>query len=157
MELLKEKAPEKITVTELIKKADISRGTFYRHYQDVPALWEDICQVIRDAYCAWLSPYFQTDSPKEPDSYTRNIYRYIYDIMLEDNYPQYLMNIVLQVFYERIKCYISESNLYSEEEIQILSTFIVGGLWEARKKYSEAPFIAEIIYMLANANLHDHD
>lgn len=42
MELLKEKDLEKITVTDIIKRADINRGTFYAHYQDVRAVIEQI-------------------------------------------------------------------------------------------------------------------
>lgn len=34
IELLKEKPANKITVTDIINKADISRGTFYLHFQD---------------------------------------------------------------------------------------------------------------------------
>jgi AcrR family transcriptional regulator len=34
------KAPEKITVTDIIRTAGIVRSTFYDHYQDIPALLE---------------------------------------------------------------------------------------------------------------------
>ncbi len=36
MELIQEKDVEKITVTDIITRADINRGTFYAHYQDIP-------------------------------------------------------------------------------------------------------------------------
>ena len=42
MELLKEKRPEKITVTDIVKRADINRSTFYAHYADVRALIDEI-------------------------------------------------------------------------------------------------------------------
>ena len=38
--LLKEKEMEKITVSDVIKKAGIVRSTFYNHYENVPALVE---------------------------------------------------------------------------------------------------------------------
>ena len=34
LELLKEKDIYKVTVTDICKKADINRGTFYSHYKD---------------------------------------------------------------------------------------------------------------------------
>lgn len=40
--LLREKPMTKITVTELCQRADINRATFYKHYQDVPDLMENI-------------------------------------------------------------------------------------------------------------------
>lgn len=35
LSLLKDRPMEKITVTEICKLADINRGTFYQHYQDI--------------------------------------------------------------------------------------------------------------------------
>ena len=40
LELLKEKPVAKITVKEVCEKADINRGTFYKHYQDCYDLLE---------------------------------------------------------------------------------------------------------------------
>ena len=42
MELLREKRLEKITVTDIVNRADINRSTFYAHYTDVKALIEEI-------------------------------------------------------------------------------------------------------------------
>ena len=36
--VLKEKGIEKITVTDIIKRAGIVRSTFYNHYENIPAL-----------------------------------------------------------------------------------------------------------------------
>jgi len=41
-QLMQEKELEKITVTDIIKLADINRGTFYAHYQDTRAVIEQI-------------------------------------------------------------------------------------------------------------------
>lgn len=40
--LIHEKEINKITVSDIIREADISRGTFYAHYSDVPAVVEQI-------------------------------------------------------------------------------------------------------------------
>lgn len=40
--ILKEKDLDKITVTDVIKKAGIVRSTFYNHYENIPALVSDI-------------------------------------------------------------------------------------------------------------------
>ena len=36
--LVKEKKPDRITVSDITKTAGIARSTFYNHYQDVPSL-----------------------------------------------------------------------------------------------------------------------
>ena len=45
-ELLKEKDFEKITVTDIVKKADVNRSTFYAHYPDVLGVIEEIQEEI---------------------------------------------------------------------------------------------------------------
>ena len=42
LEELKTKPYSKITVTELCKKAEINRGTFYLHYCDIDDVLDDI-------------------------------------------------------------------------------------------------------------------
>lgn len=42
LELLREKNYEKITVTDIVNRADINRSTFYAHYPDVRGLVEEI-------------------------------------------------------------------------------------------------------------------
>jgi len=42
VELMEEKDLKKITVTDIVNRADINRGTFYAHYQDTRAVIEQI-------------------------------------------------------------------------------------------------------------------
>ena len=46
-DLLLEKPLDKITVTDIVNRAQINRGTFYAHYTDIPGV---IDQLIRDAF-----------------------------------------------------------------------------------------------------------
>lgn len=46
LELLKEKPFEKITVTDIVKQADINRSTFYAHYPDVRGLVEALMDNV---------------------------------------------------------------------------------------------------------------
>lgn len=48
LELLKEKTFEKITVTDIVKRADINRSTFYAHYPDVMGLMEEMMNEVID-------------------------------------------------------------------------------------------------------------
>lgn len=48
-ELLNEKDMAKITVTDIVERANISRGTFYAHYLDVYDLYSAILQNIVEA------------------------------------------------------------------------------------------------------------
>ena len=52
-DLLQEKPLDKITVTDVVTKADINRGTFYAHYRDIPDVVDHLIQqtfsMLRDA------------------------------------------------------------------------------------------------------------
>ena len=46
LELLREKPFEKITVTDIVNRADINRSTFYAHYPDVRGLVEALVETL---------------------------------------------------------------------------------------------------------------
>ena len=52
IELLSKKSLDKITVRDLTEQTGISRNTFYYHYQDIPALLEDILEKDADRVIA---------------------------------------------------------------------------------------------------------
>ncbi len=74
-EMLKKSPVEKISVTELAKEAQINKGTFYLHYQDIYALYNEIRndflqEMIRSMdYC----PLLLTDPEKFLARFTENL------------------------------------------------------------------------------------
>ena len=57
IKLMQEKDLEKITVTDVITLADINRGTFYAHYQDIRAVIEQIENDIIEKMIGVLSEF----------------------------------------------------------------------------------------------------
>lgn len=57
IELMQEKELEKITVTDIVKRADINRGTFYAHYQDTHAVIEQIGNDIISKLIEFLDEF----------------------------------------------------------------------------------------------------
>lgn len=55
LELLNEKTFEKITATDIIKRADINRSTFYSHYPDAKGLMDEIVGDISIVFQNMLS------------------------------------------------------------------------------------------------------
>ena len=55
LELLNEKTFEKITATDIIKRADINRSTFYAHYPDAKGLMDEIVGDIAVVFQNLLS------------------------------------------------------------------------------------------------------
>ena len=48
-DLLQEKPLDKITVTDVVNRAQINRGTFYAHYADIPDVIQNTFSGIQDA------------------------------------------------------------------------------------------------------------
>lgn len=64
--LLKEKSLDKIKIAELCKCANVSRGTFYLHYEDVPQLFgEYFEELTNDLRKAYYEPYVLTQNKIE--------------------------------------------------------------------------------------------
>lgn len=68
VDLMQEKNLEKITVTDIITRADINRGTFYAHYQDTRAVIEQIENEIIEKMLEFLGElryknFFQNPLP----------------------------------------------------------------------------------------------
>ena len=61
--LLKEKPLEKVSIAELCREANVNRGTFYLHFQDVPELFEMYFEEITiDLKKAYYEPLHLTNN-----------------------------------------------------------------------------------------------
>lgn len=75
MELLKEKSFEKITVTDIVKCADINRSTFYAHYPDVMGLLDEMQEEILAFTEQYLKTVNFSDLLENPEHYLQLIVR----------------------------------------------------------------------------------
>ena len=77
IELLQTKPLEKITVTGIVEKAELNRGTFYAHYADInmliQSMEDEIVQALYDLLSDAESPYLL----KEPLSLFLKISEYL--------------------------------------------------------------------------------
>lgn len=60
MELIIKIPVHKITVTELAKKAEISKGTFYLHYLDIFDLYNKLVKDTVTKIAGWTAPPCRT-------------------------------------------------------------------------------------------------
>lgn len=66
VELVLEKDLEKITVKNIVERAEISRGTFYAHYADINAVMEEIENEIMGTMVELLNDYRAIDLIQNP-------------------------------------------------------------------------------------------
>lgn len=64
--LMQQKEFQSITVTDVVREADINRGTFYAHYRDIYDLREKIESEMIDDFCAMLDDIHPNTVPLYP-------------------------------------------------------------------------------------------
>ena len=77
MQLLKEKDLSKITVTDIVKRADLNRATFYAHYPDVRGVTEEIENEIIEKMLGVLEEFRYTNFFRNPTPLLLKISRYL--------------------------------------------------------------------------------
>ena len=132
-DLLQEKPLEKITVTDVVRRADINRGTFYAHYRDIPDVVDHLIQQTFSAITDVLSA--QTElSPR----FGSSILMKIQNIMEEDLffYQKILNSSAASLMQDRLVEILCDYLLQNkdafyqgdQEEYELMIRFCAGGL-----------------------------
>ena len=132
-DLLQEKPLDKITVTDVVRRADINRGTFYAHYADIP----DVIQHLVDqTFCRIRSAVPEDHRPMTdmPEIMLRRVqtvleedlefYRKVMASSISGMLVEKLCSIVLDYLLEHEK----ELSTLSHEEFLFMMRFCTGGL-----------------------------
>ena len=104
MELLKEKDFEKITVTDIVNRADINRSTFYAHYRDIYAVVEEIQDEIVNCSVELLSALKYKSIFKDPMPFLQTLIapvvenRELYKLLWQSNFAQQQLEKLKKVF-----------------------------------------------------------
>lgn len=133
LELMKEKPIDKITPTELCRRANINRNTFYSHYYTA----REVLNEVEADFAAQIIEYLQTQSTEETRSVThmlREICRIIYKqqdlckILLSDNGdPAFFETLISNGKPFILDGWRAEGVDLNEREIELLFSFIVNG------------------------------
>ena len=132
-DLLTEKPLDKITVTDVVNRADINRGTFYAHYKDIPDVVDHLIQqtfaAIRDAV---------TEQPVTADNVGAVLLGTVqaileadmdfYQKILRSNASAILQEQLVQIVMEFMLEHKDQFYPGSQEEYQTAIIFCAGGL-----------------------------
>ena len=157
-DLLMEKPLDKITVTELVRRADINRGTFYAHYKDIPDVVEHLIRqtfsVLQDAMISGSA---------EQDQVAHTLLCTLQVILSEDLvfYRKILNSNAAAILQERLVEVVSEFMLEhrerfyrgSPEEYQLAIRFCAGGLSNLYRDWFDGklPYTLEELTQVAEA------
>lgn len=135
MELLKEKEFEKITVTDIVKRADINRSTFYAHYPDVFGVIDEIQQEVLDYTQKVLDDMNFNNFFNDPKPFLKEIVK-----IAEDNHELYRLlsssNMLVKQL-QKLKMLLIERTIKTMEvpsqyvdpfEFEFMVRFFMGGV-----------------------------
>ncbi|MGN1164151.1 MAG: TetR/AcrR family transcriptional regulator [Candidatus Ornithospirochaeta sp.] len=88
LSLMTEKPFDKITITDIVKKADINRGTFYAHYENTSEVLKSISTSVMDEMSSAFRARNNSDALWNPRGYLKQIS----DFFLSD--PDYFARLV---------------------------------------------------------------
>jgi AcrR family transcriptional regulator len=108
VDLTKEKDVDKITVMDIVNRADINRGTFYAHYKNVSAVSEQIGNEIISALFEYLDEFKDSRMIENPLPFLTNIARFLeqdlefYRVLINSQLSMTFMNNLKILFVDKI-------------------------------------------------------
>ena len=134
-ETLKEKSFEKITVTDIVKKADINRSTFYAHYPDVMGLLDEIQEEILDYTQKFMGEIDFSDFFDNPKPYLQNIVKLVsennelYRLLMTSAMASKQLDKLKSILIDRTIKTLDASDMFrSPFEMEFAIRFFMGGI-----------------------------
>jgi len=132
--LMKKDALNKITVSDICKKADIGRGTFYLHYDDVYDLYENIENELFATLVDIFDSAFPTTKVENSEKLTKELTSYIeknkgvFKILIRSDNGNSMYKLK-KLFYQKVfaedsKILLNKDDYYNMSE----SIFVVSGI-----------------------------
>lgn len=134
VKLMREKELSKITVSDVIREADISRGTFYAHYTDIESVIEQIETEELEKLLAFVDAIRESESKKSTVFFIRSICEYLardkeyYKMLTHTNIMHNFIQRLINIYYETTAKNIVESNEnISQTDADIYLTYTSAG------------------------------
>lgn len=136
LSLLKEKELSKITVTDIIRRTDLNRGTFYAHYPDVRGVIEEIEDETIEKLLSVLGDFHYDNFFQNPVPVLLKVNRYLEEDL--EFYRTMIMFVGTDNIFEKIK---SSYRKYMLEKSDIPESVRYSIMYEMRGTF----FIAGIL------------
>lgn len=141
LELLKEKSLEKITVTDIVNRADINRSTFYAHYADIRALTEEIQSEFVERAIALVKDMDFRELPHSPVPFLRKLVeianenRELYTIVGKTAMTMHQLEKIKVLVEKALKLSEIPEEIRNQRNFRIRLHFFVGGIINVYQQY----------------------
>ncbi len=133
--LMHEKDLNKITVSDIIREADISRGTFYAHYPDIYSVLEQIeTEELKKMINLVNKSREENSSIHDSTEFLTVICKYLYEdfdyykMLLQSSFLNNFLNRLIEVYYESTVAMLLEKDPKKDlSEAVLYLTFTTAG------------------------------
>ncbi len=154
-QLLKNVPADKITIKQLCQEANISRGTFYAHYEDYPAFLFSLHNLLIHRYMETFSVYHfdkNTEDFLQKQFETIRENRNLFSLLFLPGFDS-VRDQCMQAEKELIlPAWLSRSDI-SPEEAEVIFTFMIHGMFAIYRLWLRSDFSMdekEIIQLMDN-------
>lgn len=158
-DLLKEKPFEKITVTDIVKQADINRSTFYAHYPDVRGLVEELLNEVVDRSVELVRDIDYRKIFEDPGVFLAGLLEIglenmdIYKLLGNSDFALRQMESIKTVFLEKaVEAVEIPEQIRSSNSYRIHINFFIGGILNTFQQWMKGNLdcsVEEIMEQLA--------
>lgn len=148
--LIHQKEINKITVSDVIREADISRGTFYAHYPDIQSVFEQIeTEEVKKLVNLVNRTKDSNSDIKDTEAFLSIICNHIYDdfdyykmLMHSSFLNNYLCRIIDIYYEETFATLMSMDKSNDEAKVNIYLTYVSSGAKETIISWLEGRIIS---------------
>ncbi len=141
-ELLEEKEYNKITVTDIVKKADLNRSTFYAHYVDIRAITEELENEVINKMMELLKKFEFKNFFNNPTPLLLEISRFLesneaeYRILLKINDTEIFLKKLRDIFSNYMRLDTDIPNYLSDTKmVNLRISYFSGGIINMYQDY----------------------
>ena len=134
VELLNEKDVNQITITDIAKKANINRKTFYNYYSDAYEVMEEIENLTVEAF---INNMGTVEFTKMADFLTESFIKFtetvnkdleFFNLLFKTNNRSFLIVKIVEALKEYVQKRIEESNELDMRRFEVVSNFYLSGV-----------------------------
>lgn len=127
LKLLDEKPLNEITVKNIVEECGINRNSFYYHFQDLPALIEEIIKEESDSVIQKYSSVNTIvecfDAVTEFASHRTRAIMHIYRSVSRDVFEQYLMKTSHYFVQNYLNTALADENISADDKVTIINYY----------------------------------
>ena len=139
MELLEEKNDiEHISVVELTERADLSKSTFYYHYEDIFAVAEEIESELFDKFLEVLGQ-IKKEQPMAYEAHMKAVIAFLKEH--EDMYRRVIVSSYSHLFVDKLKSVLTKKTLESSQNASFAHN---ANVWYVRVRFLTNAFVDTI-------------